>query len=1071
MIYKRARSGLLAAALAAGVVAPAVMTAPGAAGETATPAGPTVTLLTGDKVTLGGMHGATVQAAKGREQVSFFVREDEQGDTHVIPEDAVAPLSKGTLDPRLFDVSELVRAKYDDASRPSLPLIVDYRGDNTPRVAGAQVSRELPAMGAAAVDAERNTTFWATAKNAEHVWLDAPVHVSLDHSVPQIGAPDAWAAGYTGAGTTVAVLDTGIDATHPDLSDAVVGAQNFTEDPTADDLLGHGTHVASIITGSGAASGGKYRGVAPDAKLLNGKVLDQYGGGQESWIIAGMEWAAHSGADVVNMSLGGQDWSDGTDPMSQAVNRLTAETGTLFVVASGNSGYLVSTPAAADAALTVGAVDRDDQLAEFSSWGRIDGGAIKPEITAPGVGIVAAKAANGFIGDPAADGYVKLSGTSMATPHVAGAAAILAGEHPDWQADQLKATLMGSAKPTGGVSVLEQGAGRVDVAKSVAATVFASPAAISNGVVQWPHDDDQATAKTVTYTNTGTELLTLDLASDIRGPGGSAAPEGMFTVEPTQLTVPAGGQASATVTTNTKVEAADGDYHGVITANGGGQSVVTPIAVTREVESYDVTVKFVDHNGAPTDLYFYRFVDVNNPKAYLPYDPSGTVVVRLPKGEFYFEAVVETEKSENDYLNAFFAEPAFTVTGDTTLTVDARQAKKFGFTVDKPNARTGSGLFQFALRTNWGDTGTTAFVSSFDDFGMKPSETRKEDKASFTAEERKAEWNGTSFDGSPYLYNVRHTENGGIPQQLQWTVHDRQLAKVKAEYAESTPGMIGVREQFLTMPLPTTLTEYYTPDVPWDATWDEMSAPDAYPPVAGLLQVTPKVYKRGPTTTERWNVGVYGPAWPEVPANYYFAARLGDDTRLNLPMATDQGAGRAGFAYGEGSSTLLKNGEVIADDPYPGGGGYTLDPEQANYTLRSTLNRTGARLSTVISGEWTFASGHIAGEEPAQLPLLAVRFRPDLDDHNAAPAGKRFSFPVVVERNGGPVGRVSTPAVDVSYDDGKTWRSAKITRERGQWRAAVVHPKGAQFVSLRTSTADQDGNSVRETIIRAYALK
>jgi hypothetical protein len=686
------------------------------------------------------------------------------------------------------------------------------------------------------------------------------------------------------------------------------------------------------------------------------------------------------------------------------------------------------------------------------------------------VDIVAAKAKNGYIGDPAADGYVKLSGTSMATPHVAGAAAILAGEHPDWKADQLKATLVGSAKPTDGVSVLEQGAGRVDVAKEVTSTVFASPAVISNGTVQWPHNDDQPVAKTLAYNNSGTEPVTLDLTADIHGPGGTAAPQGMFTVEPAQLTVPAGGQASATVTTDTKVEAADGDYNGVVTATGGDQSVRTPIAVTREVESYNVTVDFIDHNGAPTDQYFYRFVDINNPKAYLPYDPSGTVVVRLPKGEFYFEATVQTEKAQFDYLNADFAEPSFKVTGDASLTVDARQAKKVGFTVDKPNAKTGAAIFQFALDTPWGGTGTTAFIPSFDDFTIKPSTTRA-DAFTFTAEERMGEWNGTSFDGSPYMYNVRHTEKGSIPQKLAWTVHDRQLAQVKAEYAAATPGMIGVRDQFITMKLPTTLTEYYTPDVPWDGQFDEMADPEAYPPVSTVLQVAPKVYKRGHTTKERWNVGVYGPAWPDVSAGYYFAARLGDETRLELLMATDQGAGRAGFATGEGSTTLLKDGEVIADDPYPGGGGYILDPERANYTLRSTLNRTGARLSTVISGEWTFASGHIDGDDPAHLPLLAVRFMPNLDDHNATPAGRKFSFPVVVERNGGPVGKVSTPAVEVSYDDGKTWQPAKVKRDHGQWQATVSHPKGAQFVSLRASTADQDGNSTKETIIRAYALK
>ena len=95
------------------------------------------------------------------------------------------------------------------------------------------------------------------------------------------------------------------------------------------------------------------------------------------------------------------------------------------------------------------------------------------------------------------------SGTSMATPHVAGAAAILAGQHPDWPADQLKATLTGTAKPTEGLSVFEQGAGRVDVAKATTTSVFTTPATVNYGTAQWPHDDDQPITRTVTYINTG----------------------------------------------------------------------------------------------------------------------------------------------------------------------------------------------------------------------------------------------------------------------------------------------------------------------------------------------------------------------------------------------------------------------------------------------------------------------------------------------------------------------------------------------------------------------------------------
>src|SRR5262249_36492966 len=161
-------------------------------------------------------------------------------------------------------------------------------------------------------------------------------------------------------------------------------------------------------------SDGKERGVAPGAQLAVGKVLDSEGKGQESWIIAGMEWAARDQhAKIISMSLGGG--GDATDPMSQTVDRLSHDTGALFVVAAGNGGpHAISSPGAADAALTVGAVDAKDQLADFSSQGPRDGDAgLKPELTAPGVDIVAArshyKRGSGY--------YTTMSGTSMATPH------------------------------------------------------------------------------------------------------------------------------------------------------------------------------------------------------------------------------------------------------------------------------------------------------------------------------------------------------------------------------------------------------------------------------------------------------------------------------------------------------------------------------------------------------------------------------------------------------------------------------------------------------------------------------
>ncbi|HEX6360107.1 S8 family serine peptidase [Actinophytocola sp.] len=696
-------------------------------------------------------------------------------------------------------------------------------------------------------------------------------------------------------------------------------------------------------------------------------------------------------------------------------------------------------------------MDRDDQLADFSNRGR-EGGGLKPEITAPGVGIVAPKVGGG---------HVAMSGTSMATPHVAGAAAILAGQHPDWTADQLKAVLMGSAKPNG--SVLEQGAGRVDVAKASAATVFASVTVIDHGVVQWPHGDDAPIEKTITYTNTGAEPVTLDLAADVAG-----APQGMFTFAPARLTVPAGGQASTTVTTDTRVEAPDGVHSGAITATGDGQSVRTLITVTREVESYDVTVTAIDQTGAPSVEAGYSLVDVNNPRAYSGYDPSGTSVVRVPKGEFYFEGSILTPSTPGRFKYTEFFEPVFMVTGNREVVVDARQGKPVNFMVDKPNAKVGDALFRFETSGAWGSLSSTAHIANFDDHFFIPSTTAKKDRVIFTAEAHLGEWNGKAFDGS-YMYHLRRIENGALPQEFQWHYRDSKLAKVRAEYAMATPGVVGVRQRFLTVPLPSTLTEYYTPNEPWDGQFAEAIDPDSYDYVSVTEQIAPRSFPLGRTTTERWNTGVFGPAFPRGD-DWYFAARLGNLLRVSLPLVTDQSRGRANFASGDGATTLLRDGVVVGESPAPGVGAFEVGSERATYTLRTSVDRSAfAHLSTQVSSEWTFTSEHVAGD-PARLPLLAVRFAPNLDAGNAAPAGKPFTIPVYVQRNGADVGRVNMPSVEVSYDDGATWRAAPVSRHRGEWRTVVDHPVGAKFVSLRSSVTDPAGDSQRQTIIRAYAL-
>ncbi|OLF13574.1 S8 family serine peptidase [Actinophytocola xanthii] len=1030
----------------------------------------TVTLVTGDVVTMGGPRGVDVRAAKGREHIVFHSRTDPDGHVHVVPGDVLADISSGRVDERLFDVTGLVEAEYDDAHRDRLPLIVDYPG-RTPRAAGARTVRELPAVSAVAVEADPNAALWNGAlATARKIWLDAPVRASLDYSVPQIGAPEAWEAGFTGAGTTVAVLDTGIDVTHPDLADAVVGAQDFTGGESGtDDRFGHGTHVASIVTGAGE----RYRGVAPDAALLNGKVLDDVGGGYESWAIAGMEWAARSGVDVVNMSLGSSGSSDGSDPMSQAINSLTAETGTLFVVASGNTGLSnIGSPAAADAALTVGAVDREDQLADFSSRGPRSDGAIKPDLTAPGVDIVAARAANSQIGTPVGDRHVSLSGTSMAVPHAAGAAAILAGRHPDLSPEALKSGLMATAVPNPDRPAVDQGAGRVDLAAAMRNPVVVSPPSIGLGTVLWPHNDDEPITRTITYRNTGTEPVTLNVAVEVEDANGGPAPAGMFTLSHDQVTLAPGGSAEVVLTADTRVGTVDGGYDGAVVASVGQLALRTPVTVTREVESYEVTLSFLDENGAPTSDYLARLVDLDNQTAsWVPLDESGPVTVRLPVGRYSLDGSISRADGAAAVL---VAEPGINVTGPGRYVFDLRDAVRPGITVDRPEARSFAAKLSTEVTADWGTVGEQLVATSLDKIAVLPSRTSAPGRFNVALETQLArpDSSGQGFHASPYLYNVRHRDrSGGVPADLTTHVGDRELATVRGEYAVGLPHYTGRREFYVTMNLPATLTEYYSPNEPWYPYFEEL-APDSFSTDTVFRATTPVVYRRGRTVTERWNVGVFGPSQPPMAKPAEASWRQGDAIQLSIGLHSDQDPRREGWSVlGSGSTQVYRGDELIHEEGWHGYAVFLVPPGESRYTVRMVDERPST-LSTKMSSEWTFTSDTTPATEFTPLPLLAVRFAPNLDDHNAAKAGKRFRFPVYVQRNGSatPDG-VNRPAVEVSYDDGATWKPVRLSADRSQWVAEVDHPKGATFASLRASVSDADGNTAKHTIIRAYALK
>ncbi|MGW3498784.1 S8 family serine peptidase [Streptomyces sp. NPDC001020] len=1096
-----------------------------------------LTLITGDQVTARvGAHGTvsvvTVRPGPGREDI-VFTQQGSGGSVSLVPQDAVAPLRAGHLDPRLFDITGLVAQGYDDAHSPQLPLIVTYDETAGKRAApqppaGTTAVRSLASVHGAALraDKKRVSQVWkqwgpavsqqksaaTLAPGVAKVWLDGKVGASLDRSTAQVGAPQAWKSGWTGKGVKVAVLDTGIDSTHPDFSGSIGESADFTQDNGAVgssvvDGGGHGTHVASIIAGDGAASDGRYRGMAPDAEVLVGKVLSDEGRGQESWVLQGMEWAAKR-APIVNLSLSG-GVTDGTDPLSQAIDNLSASHGTLFVVAAGNRGRpgTVSAPGTADAALTVGAVERNDALAGLSSQGpRLGDHAVKPDLTAPGIDIVAARAAGTDGDNPVNDRYTTMSGTSMATPHVAGAAALLAQAHPDWKGPQLKAALTSSAKPIAGQGAYEQGAGRLDVARATAQSVFAT--AEDTGVYFADPKATEPVTRTVTYHNTGTAKVSLTVAAATTGRAGEPGPKGLLTVEPSSLTVPAGGTAQATVTIDPGTAAAGTSFSGRLTATAEGGTVVTgpAFAVTKEAVQRQVTVEAVDRNGAPLGpgsreqgFSFVRLTNLADGQAFTLTFKDGTATARVPEGRYNLGGTVVTPKTDGAApTSTLFLQPELDVRQDSRLTVDARQGKPITVAVPDPEAQPYSLSAGYCYRPagdkTCGDQG--ALLGRPGRLYVIPGKRVSDGTLGFYVRSLQ---NGTQASKGrlPDHYDLLLVTAGSLPDPA-FRVTRKDLAAVKNTYYAQGPGTVGNMGSWPTesgldgvsiaepnFALPAARTEYMTVRGQHRETYfsQQVGKDGEYMPLpttqTGIVSCT-----AGSTCADRWNASVIGPGLAPVKDDAPSIGRASDDTISAEPQLFSDAAPRhygGPIPHWQRDTvhiTLAKDGQKLASSDSPRAT-FAVPRGAATYrlTARATREEPWASLSTTVETAWTFRSAAVAPGADDEvrteaLPLDVVRFIAPVDTANQT-ARTRHTLTARVERQAGAAAsRTKSLTVQVSFDDGATWQDAPVASNgTAKHRVTITPPAGSgSFVSLKATARTADGGTVEQTILRAYRL-
>ncbi|WP_371409143.1 S8 family peptidase [Micromonospora zamorensis] len=1063
----------------------------------------TVTLLTGDVVTVrstgSGCPQATVRPADENAVIQQTCGPD--GHLHVVPARVASQIGP-VLDPDLFDVTALIADGYDDENTTDLPVIVQ------PATASARVAAlgdvlSLPSIGAVAGHVPKKSP--ATAKlatdsllaGAKKVWLDRKVrataltgggqHADLDRNLGQIAAPDAWKAGWTGRGTTVAVLDTGADFTHPDLVGRVADRADFTaEGGDAVDHNGHGTHVASTIAGTGSAAHGQRRGVAPDAKLVIGKVLDDHGSGADSGIIAGMEWAA-TRADVINMSLGGSDPDDGNDPLSLAVDGLSRSTGALFVIAAGNSGGAISSPGSAASALTVGAVDRNDKLADFSSRGPlVTSNVAKPELVAPGVDIVAARAAGTNLQDPIDRYYEAISGTSMASPHVAGAAALLAQRHPDWTGAQLKAALVGAADPLSGVDAYAVGAGRLNAARALGGPTSDQPV-VNLGTFAYP----QSGTSEAKLSWTGESTTVLDLDVSVVNHDGQSVPRGAASLSASRVTLKRGATAGATVRINRAALAArPGFYLATVTARTAGHKLVstTPVSFYVEQPSYDLTIRTKPlpglKEGAESwiNLLVTNLIDPVVHYSGAGGTPGDTFTLRVPAGRYAILGSSVAYYVDSDVLETTLAAEAdLDVRGARSVTLDPARARPVTATVD--------GVLTTPTRTDLTNVQTApnglSWWHQVSGYGAQTTvRTTALPKPGVGSRRTWAAVNLDSPAGTarPYRYNLVHEYAGGVPADPAFRVsgaEQAKLARIEERFHQmDSEGMVTqlIRSGFTPDGVPVTQThegnlppyrtDYLSPGYLWadEGVYGGLSAQEA-----------PRSYQPGSRQTKVWARQPLHSGWYDDPAGAESScatapSRTRGNLHIDLVSLTDQHQ-RADCLQGGSIGvnrklSVYRNGKLIDERDRPLAD-VTVAQQMADYRLTLDVDTSLILpISTRVNTSWTFRSAGPDGTGSVPLPLLAVDYALPMDTLNHATGGTAEL--AVRQMRGIKAQKVTSFQVWTSTDDGATWTSARVTGTGDSYRVALPTAATGQPVSLRVKAAANGGSGIDQTIIRAY---
>jgi len=1056
-----------------------------------------VTLVTGDIVLVtissDGRRNFAVEPVDPKEKFLSFKKGN---DTYIVP--SSARLDK--LDLNMFNIDYLLREKYHKltyflvlVSSDSTSAVQSLAADPAIRGSVTRLFKIIPAFAARVKTSDVRGLYRALVgkPQAKRIWLDGIIHPSLNESVPLIGAPSVWAAGYDGTGIKIAILDTGIDSTHPDVSGKIVAAVDMTDDGTTDDLHGHGTHVAVIAAGTGAASGGKFKGVAPGASLMNVKVLNQWGSGYYSWIISGIEYATLNGANIISMSLGGPP-TDGNDPLSLAVDTAVAY-GVVASVAAGNERdyFTVRTPGAARKAITVGASTKSDILASFSSLGPTLDFRVKPDVLAPGASIISGHAANAKY--PYLDGpqnyppyYTMLSGTSMATPHVSGLVALIKQKNPGWTPAFIKDALINTAVQLDAYSIYQQGGGRVNAFDAVQTTMLMDPGSYSLGAL--PSSLPSAYSEFAVY-NLGGSTLTVSLLAILVDAQTGISYSSAVALNVTSLSVPSGSSRGVRLTVNL-VSLPVSVYSGLVYAVQAGVMTIHSLFGFAKLNQLQVSKVDLDGAKAVGDwVYIFkkntssRFEwSLSNVIGYT--DKTGQFTTYVGSGDHTVMSFGWQTVSKNGPITVTIADTV-TITSFTSITLDERTTNIVTFDMNKP------GLLMASMRmTLYYGVGTWWQWLGFGFSYTYPSPSASVFRLSNAA--MNATFGYSYFPSSAYdfgnPYNVNSGEwydllyaSSGVAGPISWQADYSTIVQKSCTYSVNRSPRIGAwRWSYVyttmfdvngvtpswywswalswQMNLPQSRMEYVSPNTYYDQYLEKRSD------LPG--KATPSIYYHGPwrswspgtKTSEHWNralsTKLYGYADSSTGYVEFYGHAFMDSYRHSFDEWD---------RYPAGTMTILKGAQVLfsgsIDDSfdywsYSGAGAYTIKIDATN----------NQELSKHTTASFTMNVPSITGYVYAPL----ICFRPQgLDLNNTMSAGNAEIYVSVSDPNIIPVTSVT---LQYSTDDGLSWKSATLaaTAYTNYYYANLGFLQGV-YVSLKAMASDPvTGNTASQMTIRAF---